>query len=123
MLTVNELRIGNIVKEVMEENFCTITAIDPFDIRTGEHKPYMAVESFCGIPLTPEILEKCGFEWDIYYQARTNGNYVLTEGELDSWRIAYGKRRADIIVYGIKYVHQLQNLIFALTGTELKYQP
>ena len=75
------------------------------------------------IPLTPEILEKCGFQWDIYWQGLTDGNWVLTEGENNTYRLAYGKRRHDVIVYGIKYLHQLQNLFFCLVGQELNYTP
>lgn len=72
------------------------------------------------IPLTEDWLNRMGLEWDIYWQGHTDGNWVLTPGnDSGNWRIAYGKRRTDTIVYDIKYVHQLQNLYFTLTGKEL----
>lgn len=61
-----------------------------------------------GIPLTPEILEKCGF---VQTSAATFGNGIIGiyfgEGE---YFYNHGKG---------KYLHQLQNLYFALTGEEL----
>lgn len=69
------------------------------------------------IPLTPEILEKAGFKLsdstkflEAYHDA-----FTLTFEEGKGWdclRIMGGS------VY-INYLHELQNLLFALTGEEL----
>lgn len=73
------------------------------------------------IPLTPEILEMCGFrkgeKWfihQVYYNGQIDIN-VNRKG------IHYGKKTEhgfDATIE-IRYLHQLQNLYFALTGKEL----
>jgi hypothetical protein len=84
------------------------------------------------IPLTPEILEKCGFVIN-----RTGGHYnniYLFDGEeckfeisdsskVSKFRFCYeyfkdenGKK----YFRGLNYLHELQNLIFILTGKELE---
>jgi hypothetical protein len=81
------------------------------------------------IPLTPEILEKCGFEkdadpynwanpdWDIYRIKRMS--IGVKEG-MFAWY-----NRSDDDFYSsyypeLKFLHQLQNLYFSLTGEELE---
>jgi hypothetical protein len=65
------------------------------------------------IPLTEEWLEKFGFE------------YSDLNGDSGLWKIPpfqiYGKYNQFIYDYrlDVNYVHQLQNLYFALTGQEL----
>lgn len=81
------------------------------------------------IPLTPEILQKCGFdknedagnwhspEHTIY---STKGISVGVKGDYIGW---YNSSEDDFYSSyypQLKYVHQLQNLYFALTGNELK---
>lgn len=79
------------------------------------------------IPLTSELLEKCGFV------NKPTKNYPLSfeqdNGDRDlDWTFRIWWWRDDICVepfgrdnghIGIQYLHQLQNLYFALTGTEL----
>jgi hypothetical protein len=77
------------------------------------------------IPLTPEILEKCGAKKSVY----PHFSYLIEIGEGDriglheyidgwSWFPVAGRK---MIV--IKHLHQLQNIYFALTGEELIYNP
>ena len=85
------------------------------------------------IPITPEILEKCGFcnyqEFNSDFDE--NGLYILhNEVIIHSYKdekFYYGflSNDDDNLSFGIevKSVHQLQNLIHALTGEELNYQP
>jgi len=119
-MKANELRLGNYfvdskgrlceVEEISKHFIdCNITAIDS------------AITSFPirPIPLTEEWLLKFGFT-KIY-----NGhlNYVKEFGGLN----AYGEWEdgkligvsVECIHLLIKYVHQLQNLYFSLTGEEL----
>ncbi|HLZ86483.1 MAG TPA: hypothetical protein VKQ52_04570 [Puia sp.] len=69
------------------------------------------------IRLTPKILEKCGFrnyvreEWIITY-GNTHTDFEFTEDGLKL-------RHATPARVGIKYVHQLQNFFYAITGHEL----
>ena len=124
MIDPKELRIGNLVLLYNDE--CAITEIGYKESHLeSEHFVTTAIFDIVDpIPITPEWLERMGIYWDIYWQGRTDGNWVITEGnEHGNWRIAYGKRRNDIIMWNLKYVHQLQNLYFALTGTELTIHP
>ena len=74
------------------------------------------------IPLTEEWLLKLGFkktEWDNF------NSYRLMIGNNDYTIVLYSDGNCevgDIITCKIEYVHQLQNLYFALTGEELKQQ-
>ena len=105
VMKASELRIGNLIKDrakvVEVENH-------HFSLLESYHK-----EDFQPIPLTEEWLLKFGFEtkdkvfWDV-------GNFRVGQ---DRWGgYDYVNRRVDI---DLKYVHQLQNLYFALTGEEL----
>lgn len=71
------------------------------------------------IPLTEEWLLKFGCytsNWDdnTSFRLSVNEHYVLTINlEFETYEIG------DLDILPIKYVHQLQNLYFALTGEEL----
>jgi hypothetical protein len=67
-------------------------------------------------PLTPELLEKCGFEKrnNVY----SNGNMGFEVVSLKSGGEMYLVPNA-LYCIDIKYLHQLQNLYFTLTGKEL----
>lgn len=69
------------------------------------------------IPLTPEILEKCGFLKNGY-------NYKESDGIIDFFidkdtSITYYEV-GNIVFCNIYYLHELQNLYRWLTGEELK---
>jgi hypothetical protein len=104
----HELRLGNICLDA-DGNRHDI--INGWQIDEG-------VELF-GVPLTEKILLKCGLErakeygihsfwvnkgWKIYYCAFNKGARFIERG----W------------IADMQYLHQLQNLYFALTGTELE---
>jgi hypothetical protein len=89
-----------------------------------------------GIPLTPSILEKAGFEKKEYAYTEYK-KWVGETGFSFEYRIRKGIKEPiiEFVLYGnggyddagemsifetCKYVHQLQNLYFALTGTELE---
>jgi hypothetical protein len=88
------------------------------------------------IPLTPEILEKCGFKWNgdkgkVLYYFFNGIRITMPTCSLSILRSCdkagesqngwCGTSLGDSL--DIKYLHQLQNLFFALTGTELNYNP
>jgi len=124
MIQVNELRFGNWIKylgdvvQVFGTRGIYVITIDEHN----EREQQIAFPAFEPIPLTPEILEKAGF--------------VLRQKDEDG--IIYGKEKYTIIYtrctpggFGyflngyhndvhLQYLHQLQNLYFALTGEELK---
>jgi hypothetical protein len=138
-MKTSELRIGNWIFED-EGTLCKIIGLKPFpdSIRCDEEegcnilidiyphdgsiKVGYIVESFLckPIPLTEEWKLKFGFEkteWDNFNSFRLsigNNDYTIvlyTDGNCEV---------GDIITCKIEYVHQLQNLYFALTGEELK---
>lgn len=127
MIQANELRIGNwvlfspsgrkaavkvrpvCVKELHQNTF--IVKDKAFDLELF----YESVGSQ-PIPLTPEILIAAGFDVDNDgFLKKKNIFYWLDIGVL---QISVGY--TPIINCPCKYVHQLQNLMFALTGSELE---
>lgn len=118
MITVNELRVGNWVlcngtkkvKSIYYNN--TIGADDGYNYE---------IELCTAIPLTPEILEKAGFGWSIYHQAfhKEDFRFDLFECYPKGFEMQTFKGITSIC-RNILYLHQLQNLYFALTGKELE---
>jgi len=107
MINANELRIGNIVIGSHSDTpsivgYHEVTAFDLYGNRNNFFEP---------IPLMPEILEKFGFEKLHPYKIWSNGKCGLSYKEDGTWHETIGN--------SFKYVHQLQNLYFALTGEEL----
>lgn len=83
-----------------------------------------------GIPLDKDWLERFGFrvrEHSARIGSRKGGNGLLLtvpyDGALEGWRwlMDDGGDIPAIFDIRVKFVHQLQNLFFALTGQELTY--
>jgi hypothetical protein len=126
MIQANELRIGNLVLfkgevDVIIEigqagnGFCENNGYFNFD--TGTIAP---------IPLTPEWLERCGFEYkepNYTKMPLSIGKNFFRDGtgNYDGFVLRH-KFEYCIQVLVIKDLHQLQNLYFALTGEELKIE-
>jgi hypothetical protein len=70
------------------------------------------------IPLTPEILVKCGFELDEGRYLKPVGSNISIAFRDDIY-LTYDSDCASFDEELGKYLHQLQNLYFALTGEEL----
>lgn len=71
------------------------------------------LEDMAGIELTEEILKKCGFE-------KVGMAYKLNQFIINNWgdgRLWLGNIRFSV---EILYLHQLQNIYFALTGKEME---
>jgi hypothetical protein len=116
-MKASELRIGNWFKEdILEQTFAQITAeqiLDFYDDPLDDfYKP---------IPLTKEWLLKFEFK-------KKHSNYIIEAGDYfhsvkkdgEEWIYSYDE--SDACCYelrSIKYVHQLQNLYFALNDKEL----
>ena len=125
MIQENELRIGNVIEANTPPMIVQAINKDSVEL----YMPGSEADNFeedlekCnGIPLTPEILEKCGFEWDIFWQrfADKRGRYYLQEANDSGYNIFNGKWKQQINwMKSLEYLHQLQNLYFALTGEEL----
>ena len=103
----NELRIGNWV-----ETFEGVIQIqNGWEIDEGnECQP---------IPLTEEWLFKFGFKFDGHCSWWKNKLIELTIDTGEDEYSVFNNNGDYITLKGIKYVHSLQNLHFALTGEEL----
>jgi hypothetical protein len=105
-MKANELRVGNWIIGCNGKYFQIFE--DGMEILMGARN----YGDFDPIPLTPEILEKAGFEKGL------NG-YFFRGG------VEYNLKRHMLEGFGyceILYVHQLQNLYYALTGEELNIE-
>lgn len=117
MIKNNELRIGNwiyigeLIGQVNTDSFKTTEMFDP-------------------IPLTAEVLEKCGFDkhegkwYKSFY--RENDELLsqvfvgrLKEDPKDMYYYGFSSPIMSVNINNVYSLHQLQNIFFALTGTEL----
>ena len=135
-MKANEIRIGNFVTDEFYESFSTIIEVESInekginllieddgkwaEISDRWIEPEYKFDLLFGIPLTEEWLLKFGF-------VKIRGlhlckGYTINSGEylvyIDD-RGVYLKTNKNIV---IKYVNQLQNLYFALTGEELTFK-
>ena len=124
MIKENELRIGSILNYLTAEGDICLATIDCQDLKwlNEDPKGFNMVHSV--IELTPEWLIKFGFEEKerdhsiIYF---IGINFVTNDYLFDiTWIEGYSYPFYRNGYFEIKYVHQLQNLYFALTGEELE---
>ena len=113
MIPSEDLMIGNYV-------FDNFDAKNPYKITRISLDDFVAMSNGCNsyqpIPLTEDILLKCGF----YEHKKWFTNDYITLGYItdDRWmQFEYSVSRS---VIDIKYLHQLQNLYFALKNKELQ---
>ena len=116
-MEAKELRIGNWIRH--KYHILLVETIDANDeiyacnIKRNVHV-YKDIEDFEPIPLTEEWLIKFGFRvmdsWLLYYK----GSF-----EIEPLREGFLFSQYENDLLNIKYVHQLQNLYFTLTGEEL----
>ena len=126
-MKASELRIGNYVNLMLNhEDYetLTITTVDlaAMEKNQGDYEP---------IPLTEEWLLKFGFV-KINHQMSLNDGSMTYHYELNgddrNWQLYFDGRVFSINenkllrfhLHHNKYLHQLQNLYFAVTGEELK---
>ena len=115
MLQANELRIGNYLQWNGK----------PFKVNTiftshvcSETQPLQGYEP---IPLTPEILEKCGYKVQCEYFFFKKDELIEFEKLKHCYSVRFKQSGMNSLkIAEIKYVHQLQNLIFAVSGNELE---
>lgn len=114
-MTASELRIGNwIQSKGLTNKFheWQVTAEDIPQIESNQEH----IQEYKGIPLTEEWLLKFGFKYygTTWLRDGFKGAIILYLN--NTFEYMYGEFEID---NDYKYVHQLQNLYFALTGTEL----
>lgn len=118
MIQPNELRIGNYVKHV-PLNTGIFVKIDSEEISYCESYPEEFNDNFKPIELTEEILLKCGFEKleHLYKLHLLNSLNLIYNSEHNGWYLDIYHNTSKI---ELRYLHELQNLYFALTGKELE---
>lgn len=120
-MEATRLRIGNAIhrtnKLTKKRELIYVTASDILDISgNGSESSFI----YSGIILTECDLIKLGFEEikplenDVHKWSTYSKNGVHID-------LPYFEFNIEEISKEIKYVHQLQNLYFALTGSELQY--
>ena len=119
-MKVTELRIGNWLDNGEGSNYVIDTSsmmdiLDEAQVNNGETywKP---------IPLTEEWLVKFGFDGRVDFKWKRNVGIQIVGGD---YYFAF-KDMGNVIFRSIvecKYVHQLQNLYFAVTREELELKP
>jgi hypothetical protein len=130
MLNPNELRLGNYVN--YEQTSHIISELGKglvahyWHKRTNDEEYVSRYEELKPIELTAEILEKCGFEKEDFFGyshphlkcrwiTSDFGDVILDRPFLRFDSIG----RPPYICTDVYFLHQLQNLYFALTGEEL----
>ena len=121
VLKATDIRIGNWYKgDCTNQENHQITEKDITDLFYDPLDDY-----FCAIPLTEEILLKCGYELMIETEYTVN-TYAINDS-VRLWNINGNFTELIYEINGrksiqIKHLHQLQNLYFALTGEELNVE-
>jgi hypothetical protein len=121
----HELRIGNWVQDTAPYNYL-------FQVDAGHISKQANGWGYRPIPITPEVLEKLGFEKDNIddldgYSSKGRCSIflqpvLLEDGAIDWYtyvQFNVGMPHQHLVTNPPQYVHELQNLHFCLTGTEL----
>ena len=121
-MTASELRLGNYLSPI-GIGISIVTFIDSEQDLIGTNNfADRGIDDFNPIPLNEEWLLKFGFittQWDNF------DSYRLEIGNNDYAIVIYSDGKCevgDVIITKINYVHQLQNLYFALLGEELTFK-
>lgn len=141
MIQANELRTGNWVNIQSHDQYAQIIEIksgrpdnrDFVRISSPNLDTQFAVEisQIVPIPLTEEILLKAGFEIGGYNFVEVTHPkhprlFFVIGNNFDSiwwnYNIQGTSKECESSQIEIKYIHQLQNLFFALTGEEIKIE-
>jgi hypothetical protein len=144
MIQPNELRIGNYIEWSNHDDYSEIKAITGKDIEEIEYN-HMHPEdleernrvhsSWDYIPITPEILERLGFEKcesddiderQIYsIQVENNHSLYFDPTEDPKWYISLqwnNNHYKNSFWFQPEFVHELQNLYHSLTRQELTFK-
>lgn len=112
-MKVTELRIGNIISLLYDpEKYGVVIALDHCGTVHVSNRDYPdEIRDVVGFELTQELLTKFGYETYIYLKGR-------------EIRLLFHGKRVTVIIddhttYEIKFVHELQNLVYINTGQEL----
>ena len=127
-MKTTDLRIGNFIQDQFGD-IITIDGLDDIDVYSSDcgDIPVHAVQP---IPLTEQWLLDLGFEkytgrYGVYYKHYAlEGFRVWLPRDIYGWGYTVGRKDFETgdtywVKNEVRYVHQLQNLFFALTQEEL----
>ena len=114
-----DLRIGNLVNYETLEGDVLPNIIDWQDLKWLSEDEQSFNLAHSPIPLTEEWLLKFGFKQDETYVSEQNPYLDYIKDEVRISMPYFSFEYGDGAFMELKHVHQLQNLYFALTGTEL----
>ena len=139
-MKVNELRINNWYTSVKfgVPVQCELTDLSQLCVMSdGAYNDPPIDEMFEPIELTEEWLLKFGFRqeedhgkkinwWNVPEESNYKAHHLMEMQNAWTWFIDFDD--CDVnndchLITGFKYVHELQNLFFTLTGEELKIKP
>ncbi len=116
-MEATELRIGNWVEEAHSGEFGQVDMVVLSIIER------MSNHSYKPIPLTKEWLDKFnmfnGKEYAYGNYTLRRGNYAISDIPDRGWSIGIESSEEWMFLVCVKYVHQLQNAIFALTAGDV----
>jgi len=140
-INTRELRIGNLLNLDFhgDSSVFEVGEISGDGVKHAHFSEWPDMETLSPIPLTEDWLLRFGFEKEnkktsikhgVYFSKWINDyKYSFAYAEFrEDWGFYHSytdalkdedNDRFDFISCGIKYVHQLQNLFYALTNTEL----
>lgn len=129
MIQASELRIGNWIEEkvlgkirvheIMHASVWVLAITLTKERKTEETRYKISINDIEPIPLTPKILKKCGF---VKHGERHMAiKHVIGFHIADMQCQIFDGECFSSLTYieSVKYLHQLQNLYFALTNKEL----
>jgi hypothetical protein len=139
-MKANELRIGsiisingeNVIVDHIKCNEDSVTVKDGFIIVfNGGDLETDGNDNIKPIPLTPSILEAAGFELinsfhPTYYFSQSDAVLeLLLSPDEKTWMTKIYNNYSElstrfVLIKNTYYLHELQNLYFSLTGTELE---
>jgi len=124
MIAANELRIGSLINYEQTTHIITEiskTLVRHYWVKNQKDEYVSDFSEISPIPLSPEILEKCGIK-DVWIKNSWKVVEDVSGGETFGWgmKVRNANYNKEIEFAYFKSLHQLQNLIFALTGTELE---
>ena len=132
MIKANEIRVGNLFN-VFKDTPYPVAMIGLFDVQLFTPSGDLVqdkISELQPIPLTEEILLKCGFVWLEDFEQEKALILSLNQrikigyykGDVKCCSIYQDGRCVDFRSNSHPNLHQLQNLIFALTNEELKIE-
>ena len=120
-MKISELRIGNYIRDVFETKSHEVKKLDLEDYaamlnRRNSSHPNI----YRGVELSDEWIKRFGFE-----VSKTQDKFFIKDNNIgistadDMFRFIKGNFVCQIVLREFEFVHELQNLYYAITGVEL----